>query len=73
VIWALVDPAYHSISLAGGLQCYRLSCIQKLYKANTEIYLFKQVAFIMVGIMVIYFAHLVNYTFYSKAAQRLPS
>jgi cell division protein FtsW len=33
------------------------------------VYLFKQVAFILGGLLVIYFAHLVNYTFYSKAAR----
>lgn len=40
----------------------------KLYKGNTEIYLFKQFAFILVGIMIIYFAHQVNYTIYSRVA-----
>jgi len=43
----------------------------KMYKGNTEIYLFKQFAFIMVGVMVIYFAHQVNYTIYSKVAKIL--
>jgi cell division protein FtsW len=42
-----------------------------MYKGNTEIYLFKQFAFIMVGVMVIYFAHQVNYTIYSKVAKIL--
>jgi cell division protein FtsW len=41
------------------------------YKGNTEIYLFKQIAFIVFGLILIYFAHLVNYTFYSKVAQFL--
>jgi cell division protein FtsW len=45
------------------------SLAYKNYRGNTEIYLFKQIAFILAGIMVIYFAHLVNYTFYSKAAK----
>src|ERR1700759_95073 len=40
----------------------------KMYKGNTEVYLFKQFAFILVGIMVIYFAHQVNYIVYSKVA-----
>ena len=40
----------------------------KLYKGNTEIYLFKQFAFILVGILIIYFAHQVNYTIYSRVA-----
>lgn len=39
------------------------------YRGNTEIYLFKQIAFIIFGLIVIYFAHLANYTFYSKVAQ----
>ncbi|HTI07656.1 MAG TPA: FtsW/RodA/SpoVE family cell cycle protein [Puia sp.] len=43
----------------------------KMYKGNTEVYLFKQFAFIMVGVMVIYFAHQVNYTIYSKVARIL--
>jgi len=43
----------------------------KMYKGNTEIYLFKQFAFILVGILVIYFAHQVNYTIYSRVAQIL--
>jgi cell division protein FtsW len=43
----------------------------KMYKGNTEIYLFKQFAFIMVGIMIIYFAHQVNYIIYSKVARIL--
>src|SRR5579871_3521218 len=40
----------------------------KLYKGNTEIYLFKQFAFILVGVLIIYFAHQVNYTVYSRVA-----
>ena len=40
----------------------------KLYKGNTEIYLFKQFAFILVGVGIIYFAHQVNYTIYSRVA-----
>ena len=41
------------------------------YRGNTEIYLFKQIGFIVFGLLVIYFAHLVNYTYYSRAAQLL--
>lgn len=67
VIWALVVL----LTLVSLLAVYSAtgSLAYKNYKGNTEIYLFKQVAFILVGIMVIYFAHLVNYTFYSKVAQ----
>src|ERR1700742_4250969 len=43
----------------------------KMYKGNTEVYLFKQFAFILVGVMIIYFAHQVNYTIYSKVAKIL--
>src|SRR5579872_2536224 len=43
----------------------------KMYKGNTEIYLFKQFAFIVVGVAIIYFAHQVNYTVYSKVARIL--
>src|ERR1700755_1099236 len=40
----------------------------KMYKGHTEVYLFKQFAFILVGIGIIYFAHQVNYTIYSRVA-----
>ncbi|HUQ66302.1 MAG TPA: FtsW/RodA/SpoVE family cell cycle protein [Flavitalea sp.] len=43
-----------------GLLAYRYN------KGNTEIYLFKQVMFIIIGVAIIYFAHRVNYTIYSK-------
>jgi cell division protein FtsW len=43
----------------------------KMYKGNTEIYLFKQFAFIVVGVLIIYFAHQVNYIIYSKVAKIL--
>src|SRR5258708_25270638 len=42
-----------------------------MYKGNTEVYLFKQFAFSLVGVMIIYFAHQVNYTIYSKVAKIL--
>lgn len=44
------------------------SLAYRMYKGNTEIYLFKQFAFIVIGIIVIYFAHLINYTLYSRLA-----
>lgn len=67
VIWALVVL----LTLVSLLAVYSAtgSLAYKNYKGNTEIYLFKQIAFILVGIMVIYFAHLVNYTFYSRVAK----
>jgi cell division protein FtsW len=43
----------------------------KMYKGDTEIYLFKQFAFILVGVMVIYFAHQVNYVIYARVAKIL--
>jgi cell division protein FtsW len=43
-----------------GLLAYRYN------RGNTEIYLFKQVMFIVIGMMIIYFAHRVNYTLYSR-------
>ncbi len=66
VIWALVVL----LALVSLLAVYSAtgSLAYKNYKGNTEVYLFKQVAFIIVGILVVYFAHLVNYTIYSKVA-----
>lgn len=67
VIWALVVL----LTLVSLLAVYSAtgSLAYKNYRGNTEIYLFKQIAFIIGGILVIYFAHLVNYTFYSRAAK----
>jgi len=69
VIWALVVL----LALISMLVVYSAtgSLAYKNYKGNTEIYLFKQVAFIVLGIAIIYFAHRVNYTIYSKIAQLL--
>jgi len=66
VIWALVIL----LALVSLLAVYSAtgSLAYKNYKGNTEVYLFKQVAFIIVGIAVVYFAHLVNYTLYSRVA-----
>ncbi len=44
------------------------SLAYKMYKGNTEVYLFKQFAFISVGMAVVYFAHRINYTIYSRIA-----
>ena len=41
------------------------------YSKSTESYLFKQFAFIILGVLVIYFAHRVNYTIYSRVAKLL--
>jgi cell division protein FtsW len=69
VIWALVVL----LALISMLVVYSAtgSLAYKNYRGNTEIYLFKQVAFIVLGIGVIYFAHRVNYIIYSKIAQLL--
>src|SRR5258705_211987 len=69
VIWALVVL----LALASLLVVYSAtgSLAYKNYKGNIEVYLFKQIAFIVLGILVIYFAHKVNYTIYSKIAQFL--
>src|SRR5688572_24171870 len=47
------------------------SLAYKMYRGNTEVYLFKQIAFIAIGFCVIYFAHRVNYTIYSRIAKIL--
>ena len=58
VIWALtvllVLVSLLAVYSATGSLAY------KNYKGNTEVYLFKQVAFIFIGLLVVYFAHKVN-------------
>lgn len=41
------------------------------YSKSTESFLFKQFAFIILGVLLIYFAHRVNYTIYSRVAKLL--
>lgn len=69
VIWALVVL----LVLVSLLAVYSAtgSLAYKNYKGNTEVYLFKQIAFIVLGIGIIYFAHKVNYVIYSKISQIL--
>jgi len=69
VIWATVVL----LSIVSLLVVYSAtnSLAYKLYKGNTFIYLFKQFAFIALGIIIIYFAHRVNYTVYSGIARVL--
>lgn len=69
VIWALVLL----LVLVSLLAVYSAtgSLAYKKYKGNTEVYLFKQIAFIAIGFCIIYFAHRVNYTIYSKVARIL--
>src|SRR5450432_4329642 len=69
VIWAVVVllalMSLLAVYSSTGLLAY------KLYKGNTEIYLFKQFAFIIAGVMIIYFAHQVNYIIYARVAKIL--
>ena len=69
VIWAAVILlalfSLLAVYSSTGLLAY------KMYKGNTEIYLFRQFAFIIIGILIIYFAHQVNYIIYSKVARIL--
>jgi len=65
VIWAIVIM----LTMVSILVVY--SSVGSLaYKMNksTESYLFKQVGFIALGLLIIYFAHKVNYTIYSRVA-----
>ena len=65
VIWAIVII----LTLASLLLVYSStgSLAYRLSKSN-ESYLFKQFAFIMLGLLIIYFAHRINYTLYSRVA-----
>ncbi len=44
------------------------SLAYKYYDGNNTMYLFKQLAFIIVGVLVTYFMHRVNYTIYSRVS-----
>jgi cell division protein FtsW len=65
VIWAIVViltmMSLLVVYSSTGTLAYKLS-------KSTESYLFKQIVFIAIGVMIIYFAHKVNYTIYSKVA-----
>jgi cell division protein FtsW len=65
VIWAIVIlltlASLLLVYSSTGSLAYRMS-------KSTESYLFKQFAFIMLGLLVIYFAHRINYTIYSRVA-----
>lgn len=69
VIWAIVLI----LALVSMLVVYSSTGLlaYKYNRGNTEVYLFKQIAFMIVGLLVIYFSHRVNYTVYSKAARIL--
>ena len=68
VIWAIVAlltmMSLLAVYSSTGTLAYKLS-------KSTESYLFKQFVFIAAGLAIIYFAHLVNYTIYSRVAQIL--
>src|SRR6187402_1590210 len=65
VIWAIVIiltlASLLLVYSSTGSLAYRLS-------KSTESYLFKQFTFIILGVIIIYFAHRVNYTIYSRVA-----
>jgi len=42
------------------------SLAYKMYKGNNEVYLFRQLSFIVLGLLVVYFLHRINYTLYSR-------
>jgi cell division protein FtsW len=69
VIWAIVVVlalvSMLVVYSSTGLLAYRYN------RGNTEVYLFKQVIFIILGLAVIYFSHRVNYTLYSRVARIL--
>jgi cell division protein FtsW len=47
------------------------SLAYKMNKGNNEVYLFKQLVFMVIGLLLIYFLHRVNYTLYSRIASFL--
>ncbi len=65
VIWGIVIiltlASLLLVYSSTGSLAYRMS-------RSTESYLFKQFAFIILGLVLIYFAHRINYTIYSKVA-----
>lgn len=65
VIWAIVII----LTLASLLLVYSStgSLAYRMSKSN-ESYLFKQFAFIILGLLIIYWAHRINYTIYSRVA-----
>ena len=68
VIWAIVIL----LTVASLLLVYSStgSLAYRMSKSN-ESYLFKQFAFIILGLIIIYFAHRINYTLYSRVAKIL--
>src|ERR1700739_950535 len=65
VIWAIVII----LTLISLLVVYSSTgSLAYKYSKSTESYLFKQCTFIILGVAIIYFAHRVNYTIYSRVA-----
>ena len=65
VIWAIVVI----LTLVSLLVVYSSTgSLAYKYSKSTESFLFKQFAFIILGVIVIYFAHRVNYSIYSRIA-----
>src|SRR6188474_2625653 len=66
VIWAIVViltlASLLLVYSSTGSLAYRMS-------KSTESYLFKQFTFIILGLLIIYWAHRINYTIYSKVAK----
>ncbi|MCS3796262.1 FtsW/RodA/SpoVE family cell cycle protein [Niastella sp. OAS944] len=69
VIWAIVVV----LALVSMLAVYSSTGLlaYKYNRGNTEVYLFKQVVFTALGLGIIYFAHRVNYTLWSRVARIL--
>ncbi len=47
------------------------SLAYKMNKGNTGLYLFKQLSFTIIGLVIVFFLHRMNYTFFSRAASFL--
>ncbi len=68
VIWAIVII----LTLISLLVVYSSTgSLAYKYSKSTESFLFKQFAFIILGVVIIYFAHRVNYTIYARVAKIL--
>ncbi|MBS1510216.1 MAG: FtsW/RodA/SpoVE family cell cycle protein [Bacteroidetes bacterium] len=68
VIWGIVVI----LTLISLLVVYSsIGSLAYKYSKSTESYLFKQFGFIVLGLLVIYFAHRVNYTIYARVAKIL--
>src|ERR1700756_5718954 len=65
VIWAIVII----LTLVSLLVVYSSTgSLAYKYSKSPESFLFKQLGFIILGVVIIYFAHRVNYTIYSRIA-----